>query len=163
MSDLSNSDPKRDLLRHTLAALAYRAGKVVRHVPAGFADFPAGGGTRMPGQILAHMGDLMDWAHSIAAGQQAWSDSKPLLWEKEVERFFAALKKFDDFLASDAPMRAPAGKLFQGPIADALTHVGQIAMLRRMAESPVKGENYFAADIAIGRVGAEQAAPKREF
>jgi hypothetical protein len=163
MSDLSNSDPKWDLLRHTLATLAYRASKAVRHAPEGFADFQAGHGTRTPGQILAHVGDLMDWAFSIATGQQAWNDSKPLLGDKEAERFFRALKKFDDLLASGEPLQAPAEKLFQGPIADALTHVGQIAMLRRLAESPLKGENYFKAEIEVGRVGAEQAAPKREF
>jgi len=66
-------------------------------------------------------------------------------------------------LASDKPLHAPVEKLFQGPVADALTHVGQIAVLRRLAGSPVKGENYFVADIAAGRVGADQAAPKREF
>jgi hypothetical protein len=163
MSEIFDSDSKRELLRHTLATLAYRAGKAVRGVPEGFADFQAGHGTRTPGQILAHIGDLMDWAWSIAAGQQAWSDSKPLPWDQEAARFFAALKKFDDFLASGEPLQAPAEKLFQGPIADALTHVGQIAILRRLAEAPMKGENYFKAEIETGRVGAEQAAPKREF
>ena len=163
MSDSSNSDPKRELLRHTLATLAYRAGKAIRNAPARFAEFQAGQGPRTQGQILAHVGDLMDWAGSIAAGKQAWSDSKPLPWDKEAARFFAALKKFDDFLASDEPLQAPAEKLFQGPIADALTHAGQIAILRRMAAVPVKAENYFKAEIEVGRVGAEQAAPKREF
>jgi hypothetical protein len=80
-----------------------------------------------------------------------------------VERFFAALKKFDDYLASNEPVHATPEKLLQGPIADALTHVGQIAMLRRMGGGPIKGESYYAADIAMGRVGAEQAKPKREF
>ena len=95
--------------------------------------FHADGGVRTPGQILAHIGDLMDWALSMAIGKQEWNNSQPLPWEKEVERFFAALKKFDDYLASNEPMHAPLEKLFQGPVADALTHVGQIAILRRMA------------------------------
>jgi hypothetical protein len=86
-----------------------------------------------------------------------------LPWEKEVERFFAALKKFDDYLASSEPMHASPEKLLQGPIADALTHVGQIAMLRRMAGGPVKGESYYEAEICSGRVGPEQTPPKREF
>ena len=165
MSTSSNSDPdpKRALLRHALATVAYRTSKAVRNAPAGFADFHAGEGVRTPGQILAHIGDLFDWALSIAKGKPAWRDSKPLPWEKEVERFFAALKSFDDFLASNAPMEAPLEKLFQGPIADALTHVGQLAMLRRMAGVPISGENYFVADMVVGRVGAEQAAPKKEF
>ena len=158
-----SSDSGRGLLRHALAALAYRAGKTFRNAPTGFAEFQAGAGTRTPGKILAHMGDLMDWAHSIAAGHQTWQDSKPLPWEKELERFFEALKGFDEFLASAEPLRAPAGKLLQGPIADALTHVGQLAIMRRLAGTPVKGENYFAADIVAGRVGAEQPPPKREF
>ncbi len=157
------SDPKRELLRHTLATVAYRGGKAVRNPPEGFAEFQAGEGVRTPGQILAHVGDLFDWALSIAMGQQKWQDSKPLPWEQEVVRFLAALKKFDDFLASSEPVHAPLEKLFQGPVADALTHVGQIGILRRLAHGPVKGENYYAAEIETGRVGAEQAKPKREF
>jgi hypothetical protein len=163
MSDYSTSDPKRDLLRHTLATLAYRGGKAVRNASEGFAVFHADEGVRAPGQILAHIGDLMDWGLSMANGKREWHDSKPLAWEKEVERFFAALKKFDDFLASGELMQAPPEKLFQGPIADALTHVGQIAILRRLAGDPVKGENYYKAEIVIGRVGADQAKPKLEF
>src|SRR5256885_13931561 len=77
---------------------------------------------RTPGEILAHIGDLYDWALSIAVGQRTWHNSKPLPWPQEVERFFAALKKFDDFLASREPVQAPLGELFQGPIADSLTH-----------------------------------------
>jgi hypothetical protein len=80
-----------------------------------------------------------------------------------VERFFAALKKFDDYLASEEPLQAPVEKLFQGPIADALTHVGQIVMLRRLAGQPMKSENYYKAEIVIGRVGVEQSSPKMEF
>jgi hypothetical protein len=157
------ADPKRELLRHTLATLAYRGGKAVRNAPEGFAEFQAGQGVRTPGQILAHIGDLFDWGLSIARGQQKWHDSKPLAWEQEVVRFFAALKRFDDFLASNAPVQAPVEKLFQGPVADALTHVGQIAILRRLASAPVKGESYYVAEIETGRVGADQAKPKREF
>lgn len=155
------SDPKRELLRHTLATIAYRGGKTVRNAPAEFAEFNGAG--RTPGQILAHIGDLLDWALSMADGSRQWHDSKPQSWDEEVKRFFASLKKFDDFLATDQPMRAPAEKLFQGPIADALTHVGQLAMMRRLAGSPIVGENYFVADIIMGRVGEEQTAPKKTF
>jgi hypothetical protein len=159
----SAGDPKRELLRHTLATLAYRGGKAVRNAPAGFADFQAGEGVRPPGQILAHIGDLLDWGLSISKGQQKWQDSKPLPWEREVERFFAALEQFDDFLASSEPVQASFEKLFQGPLADALTHVGQINILRRLARAPVKGENYYGAAIETGRVTADQPAPKHEF
>jgi hypothetical protein len=86
-----------------------------------------------------------------------------LEWGKEVERFHTALKRFDEYLASDGELDATCERLFQGPIADALTHVGQIAMLRRIAGEPMKGENYSRAKIEAGRVGAEQETPKREF
>lgn len=153
----------RELLRHTLAALAYRAGKVLRGAPPGFADFHVHETSRTPGQILAHMGDLMDWAASIACGNERWRPSPAIAWESGVARFFEALKNLDDCIAFGGPLPVPCGKLFQGAIADALTHVGQIAMLRRMAGSPIRGENYLRAEIAMGRVGLEQNAPVREF
>ena len=159
----SNSDPKRELLRHSLATLAYRGGKAVRNTSEGFGAFQVEGGVRTPAQILTHIGDLMDWALSIAVGKREWHDSQPLPWEKEMERFFAALKRLDDYLASHEPLQASPEKLLQGPVADALTHVGQIAMLRRMAGGPLKGESYYEAEITSGRVGADQARPKREF
>ena len=158
---MASTDPKRELLRHTVATLAYRGAKVVRGVPAEFASF--NGAERTPGQILAHVGDLLDWALSMAKGKQEWRESKPLPWEEEGQRFFAALKRFDDYLASAEPLQAPVEKLFQGPVADALTHMGQLAMLRRLSGKPIQGENYFVADIATGRVGEDQPAPKRVF
>jgi hypothetical protein len=153
----------RTLLRHTLATLAYRGGKTIRGAKPDFPTYGAPDSARTPAKILAHIGDLMDWALSMAEGNQKWNDSTPLSWDKEGERFHAAVKKFDDYLASDAPLHATPEKLFQGPIADALTHVGQLAMLRRLAGCPITGENYFAAEITTGRVGAEQAAPRRSF
>ena len=156
-------DPARQLLRHTVATVAYRGGKALRGVPESFATFSPCEGARTPARILAHMGDLFDWALSMASGEQTWHDSKPLAWDAEVARFFVSLKKFDDYLASSEPLRAPAEGLFQGPIADALTHVGQMALLRRLAGCQIKGENYFKAEITAGRVGPEQAAPRREF
>lgn len=151
------------LLRHTLASLAYRASKALRNAPPEFAAYRTDSVGRTPAQIVAHLGDLFEWALSIANGKQVWHDADPLPWEQGVARFFTALQAFDERLASGVPLAAPAEKLFQGPIADALTHVGQIAMLRRMAGCAVSGENYFVADIAVGRVGMEQAAAKREF
>jgi len=159
----TTSDPTRQLLRHTLATVAYRAGKALRGAPESFAAFTLGGSPRTPANILAHLGDLFNWALSMACGEAAWHDSQPLAWDAEVARFFASLKKFDDYLASQEPLRSSSEGLFQGPIADALTHIGQIAMLRRLAGCPIKGENYFKAEITLGRVGVEQAAPRREF
>jgi hypothetical protein len=161
--NVHDGETARALLRHTLATLAYRAGKTFRNAPAGFAEFRVSPTSRTPGQILAHLGDLMDWAASIAQGRREWRPSAPLPWEDGVSRFFAALRKLDKVLATGRPLPLPCGKLFQGAIADALTHVGQIAMLRRIAGAPVRGENYFVADIAVGRVGAKQSAPVREF
>ena len=158
-----SQDSARQLLRHTVATIAYRGGKALRGAPDHFSSYHIGDKTRTPAQILAHMGDLFDWALSIAQGNQTWHDSTPLPWDAEVDRFFAAIKKIDDYLASSEPLHVSAEGLFQGPIADTLSHVGQIAMLRRLACSPIKGENYFKADIAAGRVGLEQSAPRREF
>lgn len=159
----SIDDAKRQMLRHTVATMANHGGKAVRHAPQGFATFRIGESTRAPEKILAHIGDLFDWALSLAQGKHVWRDSTPLPWAQEVERFFLTLKKFDDYLASEAPLGFPAEKLFQGPIADALTHVGQIAMLRHLAGAPVRGENYFKAEIVAGRIGPEQSAARVEF
>jgi|SRR6266850_2025325 len=160
---MKSSDQKREMLRHTVATLAYRGAKAVRDAPDSFASFKASETTRTPGQILAHISDLLDWGLSIAKGAEAWNNSEPLEWNQEINRFHAALEKFDTFLASDAELSASCERLFQGPIADALTHVGQLTMLRRIAGAPIKGENYSRAKIEAGRVGADQSAPKREF
>ena len=159
----ATSDSARQLLRHSVATVAYRGGKALRGAPESFASFAIGERPRTPANILAHLGDLFDWALSTAEGKQTWRDSAPLDWNAEVARFFTALKKLDDFLASSEPLQAPIEALFQGPVADALTHVGQLAMLRRLAGCPIKGENYYKAAIAAGCVGPEQPAPRREF
>jgi hypothetical protein len=156
-------DAKTALLRHIVATLAYRGSKALRGAPDEFAGFRVGAATRTPAQILAHMGDLLDWALSLAKGQEAWHDSPPLAWKEGTARFFAALAALDQRLAAEEPLTCPAEGLTQGPLADALTHVGQIALLRRLAGCPVRGENYQKATIAAGRVGPEQAPPQREF
>jgi hypothetical protein len=151
------------MLRHTVATLAYRGAKAVRAAPDSFASYQASDTTRTPAQILAHIGDLLDWALSIAKGAEAWNNSESLPWDQGVARFHRTLGSFDNYLASDAELSASCERLFQGPIADALTHVGQLTMLRRIAGAPIKGENYSRAKIEAGRVGGEQPAPKREF
>jgi hypothetical protein len=154
---------KREFLRHALATIAYRGGKALRGAPDHFASFRAAPTSRTPAQIVAHLGDLFEWALSIAQGAERWKDSEPLAWDREVARFFETLQRLDAQLASDAPVAAPPEKIFQGAIADALTHIGQLTMLRRVAGAPVRGENYYRADIVAGRVGPEQSAPRREF
>ena len=160
---LAMSDPVRDFLRHTLATVAYRGGKALRGATPGTAAFACGPGTRTPLQILSHINDLLDWAISLCEGQQRWNTSKAVAWDSEVMRFFAGLAALDAFLASDRPLGCAPEQLFQGPLADALTHVGQIALVRRLAGAPVKGENYFRADIVKGRTGPDQAPPRIEF
>lgn len=155
----------RSLLRHTLSTLAYRAAKAVRHAPREFASFKPGPTSRTPLEILAHMGDLMDWGLRMAQGSTRWTNAAPQPWDLEVPRFFASLKAFDDHLASSAPLELSAERLFQGPIADALTHTGQLTVLRRVAGAPIRGENYSRASIAVGTVGMDQPPPdpKAEF
>jgi hypothetical protein len=156
-------DPARELLRHTVATLAYRAGKALRDAPPEFASFAVREGSRTPAQILAHMGDLFDWALSMARGAQRWQDSPTQSWDADCDRFFRALAAFDEYLASDEPLGISVERLFQGPVADALTHTGQLAMLRRVAGAPIKAENYARAEITRGQVGEEQPAPRQEF
>jgi hypothetical protein len=167
MTDATDStclpDGKREMLRHTLATLAYRGGKVLRDAPADFAGARAGASSRTALEILAHINDLLVWALHMARGAQVWQDSMAGDWDAECARFFDGLEKFDAYLASDAPLGFPAENLFQGPVADALTHTGQIALLRRLAGAPVRGENYFKADIVAGRVGRDQSSPRKEF
>jgi hypothetical protein len=153
----------RAFLRHSVATLAYRAGKVLRQAPPGFGAFRPGPTSRTPVEILAHLGDLMTWALGLCRGDHSWSDSPPQAWEDEVTRFFDGLSALDRRLASDARLANPAERVFQGPVADALTHVGQLALLRRLAGGAVRGENYFLAEITAGRVGADQSSPRREF
>jgi hypothetical protein len=157
------SDTGREFLRHTVATLAYRGGKVLRGAPESFATFRAGPSSRTPVEIVAHLGDLLAWAAALAEGRHEWKNAPPGEWDAEVERFFAGLLRLDGILAGDEPLGSPLEKLFQGPVADALTHVGQLAMLRRLAGSPVKGENYFKAGIQTGRVGRDQLPPPFEF
>jgi hypothetical protein len=153
---------ERELLRHSIAVLAYRGGKPLRDVPADFPDHDTGGGNT-PRTIVAHLADLMDWALTHLRGEPRWTGVDPRPWHEEVERFYASLASVDAFLASSEPIRCDTGRLLAGPIADALTHVGQLMMLRRMIGSPVYGENYFVAEIVTGRVGPDQAAPIRPF
>jgi hypothetical protein len=154
-------DEKRELLRHTLATLAYRAARALDGAPDRFAGFAGAG--RMPVQILAHMGDLLDWALTAAVGKEHWRASQPSQWKQEKQRFFQSLGALDAFLDSGGELKAPIERLMQGPVTDALTHVGQLAMLRRLSGSPTRGENFYLAAIAAGQVGADQAAAVQPF
>ena len=160
---ITNSELNREMFRHIIASLAYRATKTLRDVPDAFATFRMDAKSRTPVEILAHMGDLFDWTLSMVKGEEIWHDSHPQDWNREVARFCDSLQKFDAYLAGNTLIACPLDRLFQGPIADAFTHVGQLAMLRRLSGTPIRGENYFKADIIISKVGMEQSKPRKEF
>jgi hypothetical protein len=126
-------DLKREVLRHMVATVAYRGGLAVVDAPESFAEFRAHETTRTPGELLAHIGDLLEGSLHLLKGEMVYLTSTPLPWKDEVTRFFSAVKNLDSYLASEAPLACPVEKLVQGPIGDALTHVGQIVMLRRMS------------------------------
>ncbi len=148
-----------EILRHAVATLAYRAAKTMRGAPESFASYSSGPSSNTPLVIVGHMADLIEWGTTIAQGSPKWHYTKPESWDDECNRFFAALGKFDDALASANATESTIKTIFQGPIADALTHTGQLAMLRRLSGNPMKGERYSRADIEIGRVGSEQTPP----
>ena len=145
-------DLKRELLRHLAATLAFRGGIAITDAPENFAQFRADETTRSAGELLAHIGDLIQGSLYLMKGELVYLQSPPQSWTKDVKRFFAAVKEFDLYLASGAPLAQPIEKIVQGPIADALTHVGQIVMLRRLAGKPIHSEGYFDAEIVGGEV-----------
>jgi len=154
---------ERTFLRHMVATIAYRGGKVLRGAPPGFGEVSFGRDTRTAVRILAHLGDLFAWGLALADGEHKWSDTVSDDWEAQVERFHAGLAAVDARLASAEALGRAPDRLLQGPFADALTHIGQLAVLRRLADAPIRAENYFKAEVTIGRVGADQAKPAFEF
>lgn len=145
-------DLKRELLRHLVATLAFRGGIAVADAPENFSGFRAGENARSAGEILAHLGDLIQGSLRLMKGEFVYLQSPPQSWAEDVRRFFAAVEEFDSYLASDAQLAHPIEKIVQGPIADALTHVGQIVMLRRLAGKPIRAESYFTAEIVAGEI-----------
>ena len=140
-------DVKRQLLRHMVATVAYRGGIAVSDSHENFADLRVSETARTPAEILAHIGDLLEGSLYLLQGNLRFLTSSPLPWDEEVTRFITAAKRLDAFLASDSPLKCPVEKLVQGPIGDALTHVGQLVLLRRVAGNPVPVTNYFEAEI----------------
>ncbi len=145
-------DFKRELLRHLVATLTFRARIAVSGAPEDFAAFKIDKAIRTPAEILAHIGDLLQGSLYLMKDELVYLNSTPLPWKEEVMRFVSAAKEFDSYLASDAPLNQPIEKITQGPIADALTHVGQIVMLRRAAGAPVRIESYFFSEIVPGNI-----------
>jgi hypothetical protein len=151
------------LFRHAVATLAYRGGKAIRDAPPSFATYRAGSNSRTPVEILAHVNDLLDWMDGFLTGVHKWHVSAPGAWTDEVTRFHSALVRVDQRLEAPLIVDLSLERLFQGPVADALTHVGQLTLLRRLAGAPVRGENYYLADIESGRVGPDQSPARKEF
>ena len=150
-----SADAKREVLRHIVATVVYRGGIAVSGTPEDFAAFRMNEGVRAPGEILAHIGDLLEGSLHLLQGELVYLNSAPLPWGEEVSRFFSAAKRLDEYLESGAPLACPVEKLIQGPVTDALTHVGQIVMLRRVAGSPARAESYFTAEITPGMINEE--------
>jgi hypothetical protein len=153
----------RPFLRHTLATLAYRAAKVLGDVPEGFAHSRVSPTTRTPLQILTHMCDLMEWGERMAHGERRWQHAPCEDWDEALARFFAGLEALDTALVDTSADPAAEEAIFQGPVADALTHVGQLALLRGIAGVPVQPESYARALIRVGVVGLSQPAERVEF
>ena len=149
------NDVKRALLRHLVATVTFRAKVAILGAPEDFSGFRIDETVRTPGQILAHMIDLLEGSLYLMKGEFVYLNSVPNGWQEDSKKFFAAAAQFDAFLASDAALQQPIEKIMQGPIADALTHVGQIVMLRRAAGSPIEPEGYFAAEIVPGKIYAD--------
>ena len=162
---LGNSATTRAVLRHVLATLAYRAAKVLRDVPPGFGEFSAGPQWRHPVLIVAHLADLMAWGVRVAEGESVWHAEGSNDWNTEVRRFFDNMAALDRAVASEESLNRNrcAEMLIQGPLADALTHVGQLALLRSAAGKPVRPESYARADIVAGHVGPDQPSARGEF
>jgi hypothetical protein len=158
-----STDASRAVVRHLAATLAYRAAKVLRDAPPEFYAATFGPSTRRPVLIVAHLADLMAWAVTLARGEYVWKAEGTDDWHAEVRRFFDGLAALDRELAAEGPFAGSIEKLIQGPLADALTHVGQLAMLRSMAGAALRPESYARAEIVAGRVGLEQAAPRGAF
>jgi hypothetical protein len=152
----------RDTLRQLLGTLAYRAAKVLRDVPPQFATYKVAPNARTPVEIVAHLADLMKWGTWLAKGEHVWKAEGSTEWNVELPRFFQLLGELDALMAAEE-FNGSVEKLIQGPIADALTHVGQLSLIRGAAGMPVKPESYARAEIVPGRVGLDQAAAKVEF
>lgn len=156
-------DRDRVLLRHFLAAIAYRTQKALRGAPDHFPGFSAGNRARTPVELLRHMASLMGYVRTLFLGGSypVHPDTLPT-FAQEIERFHENLRAVGDLLSNGTPLREiSTEQLLQGPFADVMTHVGQLALLRRLADAPVAPENFIYADIRADRLGPDQPPPAR--
>jgi hypothetical protein len=161
-SDIALSG-RRELLRHAVATLAYRAQKALDNPPDGFADFRVAPASRTPLEVVSHLGDLMRWAERMARGEYKWTAEPAADWTAACDGFYAGLAALDAALETSTFAEYAPEILFQGAIADALTHVGQLTLLRGAAGAPIRPESYARAEIQVGRVGTDQSARRKEF
>jgi hypothetical protein len=162
MTDKTCSE-KRELLRHTVATLAYRSEKVLRDVPAGFDAMRLSPSSRSALEIVSHLGDLMDWGERMARGEYLWEPRPSSEWVAACDRFFRSVKALDEAIGQGSLDKYPVEMIFQGPIADAFTHIGQLSIMRGVAGGTVRPESYAKAEIQAGRVGRDQSSVRKEF
>lgn len=149
----------RRLLRHFLAALAYRTQKALRDAPSTFADFRVAATARTPFELVWHMTGVIGYARTMLHGGE-FEPPRLASFDAEVDRFHATLAALHDDFGNTALRAAISDDQFlQGPLADAMTHTGQLAMLRRLHGSPVPSENFIFAGIVGDNVGREQPLP----
>jgi len=149
---------KSEILRHFLASIAYHATKAIKNAPDDYPELYIGKGVRTPSHILHHITGVLSYAHSFYEHYDTtYFEHKP--WEEEVKHFYETLSDLDSSMKERRPREVTEEKLLQGPLSDSMAHVGQLLMLRRMADSPVPSENFIHADIRKGAVGPEQTKP----
>jgi hypothetical protein len=152
-------NPSRALLQHFLAALAYRTQKALRGAPESYAEFRAGTNVRTPHELLWHMTGVIGYARTMLHGG-AFTPPRLPAFAEEIERFHTTLQALhDDFADAALQARITDEQFLQGPLSDAMTHAGQLAILRRLAGSPVASENFIFADIRVSNLGASQPDP----
>jgi hypothetical protein len=151
---------KRKLLNHFLAALAYRTQKALRDAPVDFGSFRALDGVRTPAELVRHMTSVLGYARTHFIGGHYWPEPLESL-DDEIERFHEVLRMLAQHLRNgDALLDGMTEeRLLQGPFSDAMTHAGQLALLRRLAGRPVPPENFIVAEIEEDRLGPDQAQP----
>ncbi len=152
-------DVQREMIRHMLATLAYRTQKALGGADDRFPDFSAGNGVRTPTELIRHMSAALGYARTFFIGCVYEADPLPSFSE-EVQRFYALLVDLSDHLAADTDIHGiTLHQLLQGPISDVMTDAGQLAILRRLAGSPVASENLLFAAISIDSLGSSQPSP----
>jgi len=149
---------KCEMLRHFLASIAYRGTKAIKNAPEIYPNLYIGKGVRTPVRILHHITGVLTYAHSFYEHYDT-THFDMTSWDAEVDKFYNILLKLDKSFQEKKPSEVTEDQLLQGPLSDSMAHIGQLLMLRRMADSPVPSENFIFADIRKGEVGSDQPDP----